>query len=171
MVELSTCTICKILYLQMYFNGLVQIWANLGRGVVPYALHLGVNCLWVSLEKQNKKTLKIKESVRNLKPLWVQFCISYLIYEREVISYNMWWGSSPWEPHIALWYCNERWRYGREETWISFLLHRKCFSEIKYSSLPPLSNCFVVFHVGLFLPKHFSSLNRLCQVLSLQAVL
>lgn len=25
MVELSTCTIWKILYLQMYFNGLVQI--------------------------------------------------------------------------------------------------------------------------------------------------
>ena len=25
MVELSTCTICKILYLQVYFNGLVQI--------------------------------------------------------------------------------------------------------------------------------------------------
>ena len=61
MVELSTCTICKILYLQMYFNGLVQIWANLGRGVVPYALHLGMNCLWVSLEKQNKKPWNLKK--------------------------------------------------------------------------------------------------------------
>ena len=42
MVELSPFTICKILYLQMYFNGLVQIiMSKFGKGCGPLCFTFG----------------------------------------------------------------------------------------------------------------------------------